>query len=49
MQLSLGIAVGTVIPTESQKVAGDVNNDGRWNLQDTTVILQVAVGARPSV
>jgi hypothetical protein len=40
---SLRFAVGTLTPTDKQKLVGDMNGDGKLNIQDTTKILRQAV------
>ena len=41
--LLLRILVGIVMPTDSQKQAGDLNKDGKLDLQDVRALLQRAV------
>ena len=39
-----GSSVATVVPTQAQTFAGDVNADGRTNAKDALKMLQYAVG-----
>ena len=42
--LSLSIAMGLLIPSNTQKESGDVNHDGSLDLRDTVLILRAATG-----